>query len=161
VIRPAAAEDLGGIERIHTHYVLQTPATFDLEPLGAEGWGAKWEAAGAAGHPWFVLEDEGAVRGFALTGTFNSKAAYRSTVETTIYLDPASMGRGAGRPLYEALLAEAGRRDFHRATAGNALPNGASVRLHEAVGFTRVGVFTEVGHKLGEWRDVGWWERAL
>ena len=158
--REAAEADLAAVARIYAHYVAETVVTFDVEPLGVEGWREKWQAR-EADHPWFVFEDAGEVLGYAIAGAFRPKAAYRPTVETTIYLDPRAVGRGAGRSLYSALLAEAGRRGFHLAVAGATLPNEASVRLHETLGFTKVGVYTEVGHKFGEWHDVGWWQRLL
>ena len=153
--------DLEAIDRIHTGYVRDTVATFDLEGLGPEGWREKWRTAVSADQPWLVREEGGEVVGFAIATAFRPKAAYRLTVESTIYLDPGAVGRGVGRPLYEAMLGEAARRGFHLAVAGITLPNRASVALHEALGFESVGTFCEVGHKLGEWRDVGWWQRRL
>lgn len=159
--REAAEADLEAIDAIHAHYVTATVATFDLEPLGVEGWRAKWLSARQADQPWFVTEEGGEVVGFAISGAFRLKAAYRPTVETTIYLGREAIGRGLGRSLYTDMLAEAARRGFHLAVAGITLPNEASVRLHAGLGFTEVGVFAEVGHKLGEWHDVGWWQLRL
>ncbi len=159
--REAGEADLAAIAAIHAPYVTDTVATFDEEPLPVEGWREKWRSACDADQPWYVCEEGGKVLGFAYCGSFRPKAAYRLTVETTIYLDRDAAGRGLGRSLYSDLLAEAGRRGFHLAVAGVTLPNDASVRLHEGFGFTPVGVFTEVGHKFGEWRDVGWWQRRL
>jgi phosphinothricin acetyltransferase len=161
VNREVADADLGEVARIHSHYVEHTVATFDLEPLGEGGWREKWRAAGEAGHPWLVCEEDGRVLGFAIAGPFRPKAAYGPTVETTIYLDPAAVGRGVGRALYSDMLREASQRGFHLAVAGVTLPNEASARLHAGVGFERVGIFNEVGHKHGEWRDVEWWQLRL
>ena len=159
--REAGEADLGAIAAIHAHYVAETAATFDEEPLPVEGWLEKWRTAQNADQPWWVSEEAGEVVGFAYCGSFRPKAAYRPTVETTIYLDSGAVGRGLGRSLYSDLLAEAARRGFHLAVAGITLPNAASVRLHEGLGFSAVGVFSEVGHKQGEWWDVGWWQRRL
>lgn len=159
--REAREGDLRAIARIHGHYAEHTAATFDSGELALEAWSQKWRAAGEVDHPWLVGEAEDAVFGYAITGPFRPKEAYFATVETSVYLDPPSVGRGLGRPLYEALLAEAARRDFHLAVAGITLPNRASVDLHEALGFEPVGVFHEVGHKHGGWRDVGFWTRKL
>ncbi len=104
--------------------------------------------------------DGGELLGYASTSKFGEKPAYRSTIEMTIYLREDARGRGIGRPLYELALREAAR-SFHLAVAGITLPNEASVALHEQLGFTRIGVFEEVGHKLGHWRDVGWWQLRL
>ncbi len=159
--REAREDDLPAIARIHGHYAENTPATFDSAALSFEAWTQKWRAAGEAGHPWLVGEEAGAVFGYAITGPFRPKDAYFATVETSVYLDPGAVGRGVGRSLYEALLTEAAGRGFHLAVAGITLPNPASVDLHEALGFEPVGVFHEVGHKHGEWRDVGFWTRPL
>ena len=159
--RETTEGDLEAIAAIHTHYVAETVITFDVEPLPVDGWRKKWRSAREADQPWYVSEQGGEVVGFAYSGSFRPKAAYHPTVETTIYLAQGAAGRGIGRSLYSDMLAEAARRGFHLAVAGITLPNEASVRLHEGLGFTEVGVFTEVGHKLGEWRDVGWWQRRL
>jgi phosphinothricin acetyltransferase len=160
-VRLALAGDLAAMARIYSYYVESTPQTFDLDPPSAADWRQRWEVAREAERPWFVTEADGGVVGFVLMSGFRPKAAYARTVECTIYLDPAAVGDGLGRPLYEAALAEAARRGFHVAVAGITLPNRGSVALHESLGFERVGVFREVGHKLGEWRDVSWWQRML
>ena len=161
-IRPATADDLPAIAAIYAHYVERTFATFDLQAPTAGDWAAKHAAAAAARHPWVVTEDEdGATAGYAIASTFNPRAAYATTVATAVYLHPDRTGRGLGGPLYAALLGEAAARGFHRAVAGVAVPNPASATLHARAGFTVVGTFAEVGHKLGAWRDVQWWQRAL
>lgn len=161
-VRAATTEDLAAIAAIHAHYVLNTASTFDVEPHGAAEWRSRWDAAQAANRPWHVTEVAGrGVVGFLVMSGFRPKAAYAHTVECTIYLDPGVVGRGLGRPLYEAGLAEAARRGFHVAVAGITLPNRGSVALHDALGFERVGVFREIGHKLGQWRDVSWWQLIL
>jgi phosphinothricin acetyltransferase len=160
-VRPATDADVAAIARIYAYYVEQTPATFDVEAPSLAEWGVRWETAQAAERPWFVSEAAAGVVGFVVMSGFRPKAAYKATIETTIYLDPAVVGHGLGRPLYATALDEAARRGFHVAVAGITLPNRGSVDLHEALGFTKVGVFEEVGHKLGEWRDVSWWQRRL
>jgi phosphinothricin acetyltransferase len=160
-LRAASVDDLAAIAAIYAPYVENTVITFDLEPPSAAAWRAKWDAAQAGGYPWFVAEAEGGeLLGYVSTSKFAAKPAYRSTIEMTIYLRDDACGRGIGRQLYELALREAAR-SFHLAVAGITLPNEASVALHERLGFTRVGVFEEVGHKLGQWRDVGWWQLRL
>lgn len=160
-LRPATRPDAEAIARIYAHWVLHTSATFDLEPPPASQWAARWEAAQAAGRPWLVSETAGDVVGFAVSSEFRPKAAYSATIETTVYVDRPHVGRGLGRPLYAALLDEASRRGLHVAVAGMTLPNPGSVALHAALGFEPVGVFREVGHKLGAWHDVQWWQKRL
>jgi phosphinothricin acetyltransferase len=160
-LRGANVDDLAAIAAIYAPYVEKTAITFDLEPPSAAAWRAKWDAAQNGGHPWFVAEAEGGeLLGYVSTSQFMPRLAYRSTIQTTIYLREDARGRGIGTALYELALREAAR-SFHRAVAGITLPNEASVALHERLGFTRVGVFEEVGHKLGQWRDVGWWQLRL
>lgn len=113
-----------------------------------------------ASHAWLVAELAGAVCGYAYGSPHRSRAAYASSCDVAVYVDPAVSRRGIGRALYGALLPRLAER-YHAAFAGIALPNAASIGLHEAAGFTRVGIYREVGWKLGAWRDVGWWQRVL
>ena len=161
VIRPAARGDLARIVAIYGHYVEHTYATFEIDTPTPEQWSLKWAAARERNHPWLVSEQGGELHGYATAATFNPRPAYRFTVETSIYLQHEVVGQGLGRRLYEALLAEVARRGFHLAVAGIALPNERSVALHESLSFRGVGVFREVGYKLDDWRDVGWWQRPL
>jgi phosphinothricin acetyltransferase len=101
------------------------------------------------------------VVGYAYATKWRVRPAYRHSVESTIYLDQAFAGRGLGRVLYETLLDELRRRELHRVIAGIALPNEASVGLHEAIGFRKAAHFSEVGRKFGRWIDVGYWELKL
>jgi L-amino acid N-acyltransferase YncA len=157
-MRPVEAADLPAIAAIYAHYVEHSYATFDLEPPTAADWRTRFDGARALAHPWVIRED-GA--GYAIAATFNVRPAWRTTVSTAIYLDPAQRRRGLGRPLYAALLDAARDGGFHVAVAGIALPNDASVALHEGLGYEPVGVMREVGHKFGVWRDVGYWQRRL
>jgi phosphinothricin acetyltransferase len=160
-IRPATDSDLPALEEIYAHYVANSPATFHEEAPSLEDWRRNLASAGETGHPWLVSEADGEVTGYATGSPHRPKEAYRLTVETTVYLRDGATGRGLGRALYRRLLDDCRSGGFHLAVAGITLPNDASVRLHEALGFTEVGVFTEVGRKLGAWRDVGWWQLLL
>jgi len=115
----------------------------------------------AASHAWLVAEAGGRVAGYAYGSPHRERAAYASSCDVAIYVDPARARRGIGRALYDELLPRLAARGFHAAFAGIALPNDASVGLHEAMGFTPVGIYSEVGSKFGAWRDVGWWQRLL
>lgn len=114
----------------------------------------------SASHAWLLAEADGALAGYAYGSPHRSRAAYASSCDVAVYVDPAHARRGIGRALYAELLGRL-REEYHAAFAGIALPNAASIGLHEAVGFTPVGIYREVGWKLGGWRDVGWWQRRL
>jgi L-amino acid N-acyltransferase YncA len=111
--------------------------------------------------PWLVCEEDGRVLGYACATPFRTRPAYQWTVEVTVYVHPAHSRRGIARALETALLAGLRLQGFRTALAVIALPNPASVALHEDLGFTPVGVFRAAGYKLGRWHDVGWWELAL
>jgi len=113
-----------------------------------------------ASHAWLVAEVDGALAGYAYGSPHRTRAAYASSCDVAVYVDPAHARQGIGRALYGELLARLAA-DYHAAFAGIALPNAASVGLHEAMGFTPVGIYREVGWKMGGWRDVGWWQRLL
>lgn len=110
---------------------------------------------------WRVDERDGVIAGFAYAGRHRERAAYRWAVDVAVYVDPAFRRQGVGRALYADLLPAVTRLGYFRAYAGITLPNAASVGLHEAVGFTPVGVYRRVGWKHGAWHDVGWWELDL
>jgi len=113
-------------------------------------------------HAWLVAVDrEGAVAGYAYGSQHRTRAAYATSVDVAIYVDPAAARQGIGKALYAALFPRLRARGAHAAFAGIALPNEASIALHESCGFTPVGIYREVGWKLDAWRDVSWWQRML
>ena len=161
-IRTARMDDLPRLTEIYNHYVLHSPATFDLEPKSLDErrqWFAQFAAAGR--YRLLVAEDAGVLLGYAGTTRWRAKPAYSSTVETTSYCAPEAVGRGIGARLYTALFEALQGEDVHRIVAGYVPPNAASARLHERCGFRGVGVFSEVGFKFGKYWDVCWLERAL
>ncbi len=161
LVRPARRDDLAAITAIYNHFVEDGPVTFDVRTFREKEREA-WLAQFAGGpHRLLVLEEEGAVRGYAGSMPFRAKPAYATSVETTIYLAPESQGRGHGARLYGALFDALAGEDLHRILAGITLPNEPSIRLHERFGFTPVGTFTEVGRKHDRYWDVAWYERPL
>jgi phosphinothricin acetyltransferase len=161
-IRVAIRGDLPRLTEIYNHYVVHTPATFDLEPYTVEQRESWFSQFGASGrYRLFVAEENGSVVGYAGSTRFRPKAAYQTTVETTIYCDPQAIGRGIGSRLYEALLPALQDQDIRRIVAGYTLPNQASAALHRRFGFTPVGIFTENGRKFGRYWDVAWNERSV
>jgi phosphinothricin acetyltransferase len=159
-VRRAAREDLARITEIYNHYVVTTPITFDVSPYSVaerEPWFAQFGERGR--HQLFIAERGDRVIGYAGSLPFRPKAAYETSVELTIYVDAGECARGVGPRLYDALFASLRDEDVHRLLAGITLPNDASVRLHERLGFKCVGVYSEVGRKHGRYWDVGWWEK--
>ncbi|MDX1517585.1 MAG: GNAT family N-acetyltransferase [Woeseiaceae bacterium] len=162
-IRAARGEDLPALVDIYNHYVLHTPITFHTTAFAVDDrreWFASFSADGP--HRLLVADVDGMVCGYASSSVFKPREAYDRSVETTIYLHPDTTGRGIGRALYGALidqlLAYAGA---HRAYGGIALPNPASVALHESLGFALVGTYREVGYKFDRYWDVAWYEKDL
>jgi phosphinothricin acetyltransferase len=161
-IRPATRSDLAPITEIYNHYVIHTPITFDLEPYTVEGRAAWFEQFSATGrHRLLVAVEDSLVIGYAGTTRFRAKAAYDTTVETTIYCAPQMSGQRVGTRLYTALFEAIASQDIHRIVAGYTLPNPASAAFHARFGFTPVGIFTENGRKFGKYWDVAWTERPL
>lgn len=161
VIRSATPEDADRICAIYNHYIAHTVITFEEEPLTKQQMAARIEELLATPLPWLVIEQEANVCGYAYAGKWRTRSAYRFSVETSIYLAPHMVQRGLGRSLYEALLQELPALGIHAVIGGIALPNDASVTLHEKLGFKKVAHLEEVGFKLGRWVDVGYWQKTL
>jgi phosphinothricin acetyltransferase len=161
-IRPATRDDLPRINEIYNYYVINTPITFDLEPVTVES-RAKWFAEHTAGkrHRMFVAEGAGTIVGYACSGPFNERAAYDTSVAVSIYLAHEVKGRGIGTTLYRALFDALEHEDLNRLLAGITIPNEASIAIHRKFGFTSVGVFSECGRKFDKYWDVVWMERPL
>jgi phosphinothricin acetyltransferase len=160
-IRTAGPGDLERITAIYNHYVLNTPVTFDVESYTVDRRQAWFGQFGVTGrHQLLVAVEKGVVMGYAGTTKFRPKAAYETTVETTIYCAPEMLGHGLGKRLYAELFELLKAEDIHRFVAGYALPNPATEALHRRFGFKVVGIFSENGRKFGKYWDVCWTERA-
>jgi L-amino acid N-acyltransferase YncA len=161
MIRPVQLSDADAIAGIYDHYILNTVISFEevlVSPLDMK---QRIEETRAAGLPWLVAEREGEVVGYAYASKWKGRCAYRYSVETTVYLEQSVTQRGIGSQLYMMLLAQLRALNYHAAIGGIALPNEASVKLHEKLGFQKVAHFKEVGFKLDRWLDVGYWELIL
>lgn len=159
-VRAASPQDAGACAAIYAPYVSETAVSFELEPPG-EPEMAERIAASTRTHAWLVLEDAGAVVGYAYGAPFHRRAAYRWSCEVSVYVQMGRRRTGAGRALYEALLARLAERGYRTAVAGMTLPNEASEGLHRALGFEDVGTYRNIGFKLGGWHDVKWTQLAL
>jgi phosphinothricin acetyltransferase len=160
-LRAASTADAAPICAIYNRYVTTTTITFEEEAVTDADMAERIDQVHAANLPWLVVEVEGRVVGYAYATKWRARPAYRHSVESTIYLDPAFAGRGLGRLLYGALLDALRKRELHLVIGGIALPNAESVGLHEKLGFRKVAHFHEVGMKFGRWIDVGYWELNL
>ncbi|MFE2539380.1 GNAT family N-acetyltransferase [Actinacidiphila glaucinigra] len=166
-VRPGGEEDLKALTDLYNHYVRETPVTFDLEPLSLEQ-RRPWLLSHPEDGPHRLLVARGTkpdgspgLLGYATSSPFRPKAAYSTSVETSVYCAPEAGGRGVGTLLYAALFEALRGEDVHRAYAGIAQPNEASVRLHARFGFRPLGVYREVGRKFGRYWDVAWYEKDL
>jgi L-amino acid N-acyltransferase YncA len=151
------ARDAAACAAIYAPFVADTAVSFEEAVPDARELAARIAAA----HAWLVCERGGDVVGFAYGSRHRERAAYRWAADVSVYIDPAHQGRGLGRALYEALFERLRAQRLRIACAGITLPNAASVRLHESLGFEPVGVYRAIGWKAGSWRDVGWWQLRL
>jgi phosphinothricin acetyltransferase len=161
-IRHCAPGDYGAVVDIYNHYIENSHSTFDTRPysIGERApWFSQFNASGP--NQLLVAEKNGAVLGFCCSTPLKNRAAYDVSVETTVYLATEAIGQGIGRRLYETLLKNLSGIGLHGAYAGVALPNDASVHLHEALGFRKVGVFEEVGWKFDRYWSVAWYELRI
>jgi phosphinothricin acetyltransferase len=160
MIRRADATDAEVICRIYNHYIAQTTITFEELPVTTAEMAERVESVQKS-LPWLALEQEGVVIGYAYATPWRTRSAYRFSAESTVYLEKEFCGRGLGKMLYRELIEQVRCLGIHRLIGGIALPNTSSVGLHESLGFKKVAQFTEVGRKLDQWIDVGYWEPSL
>jgi L-amino acid N-acyltransferase YncA len=159
-IRGATEKDAAAIAAIYAPYCDAKAVSFEVvAPTPDEM--AKRISTTTMQWPWLVLEQDGAVAGYAYASRHRDRAAYQWAVDTAVYVGEGHRGRGMGRALYTALFELLRLQGYFKACGGITLPNPASVGLHEAVGFKLVGVYRGIGYKLGSWHDVAWYELVL
>jgi len=158
--RVARAEDAMEITDIYAPYVRHTIISFETEAPDDAEMQRRIERIGAQ-YPWLIATLDGHTVGYAYACEHRARLAYRWSVDAAVYLHASAQRRGIGRALYERLFAVLRRQGYVNAFAGISLPNAASVGMHEALGFTPIGTYRQVGYKLGAWRDVGWWQLVL
>ncbi len=161
MIRPARTGDVPDIATIYNHYIVNTTATFEEEPIAVAEMGRRFQAVRDAGYPWLVAESMGRIAGYAYASTWNPRSAYRYTAEVTIYVAHDHSGSGTGTHLYQALFDGLREKGCRVAIAVVTLPNPASVALHEKFGMAQAGEFRRVGYKFGRWLNVGYWQVEL
>lgn len=161
-IRKIKFSDVEQITAIYNFYVESTQVTFEEACITPDEMHERVENVIKSELPWLVLEsEEGDVLGYAHASPWHNRSAYRFTVEAAIYLMPDVQGQGYGTILYEALLALLHQQDIKSVMGVIALPNEASIALHEALGFEKVGEFAEIGFKFEQWVSVGYWQLVL
>jgi phosphinothricin acetyltransferase len=161
-LRPATLDDLPALTGIYNYYVVNTHVTFDIDPVTVEE-RRLWFQEHTDGKRYriIVAEARGVLLGCASSGRHRAKAAYDTTVETSIQCSPSAVGQGLGTRLYQTLFEELATQDIHRLVAGVAQPNNASNALHTKLGFRQIGTYSQVGRKFGKYWDVLWFERDL
>lgn len=159
-IRPLREPDLPMVSEMLNYYIEHTVSNFRTEPRSLSEWKAEWQQESQV-YPWLVAEDSGTAVAVAYAGAWNPRPAYEWCVTTTVYVDGAMAGRGIGKTLYQELLSTLRRQGFLTAMAKVALPNPASIALHESVGFKLTGTIANAGFKHGAWHDVSLWQREL
>jgi L-amino acid N-acyltransferase YncA len=160
-IRTATPDDADAIAAIYSPVVANTTISFELVPPSA-GEMRQRIVSTLQRLPWLVSVDaHGDVEGYVYASRHRDRPAYQWSVDTSAYVREGSRGKGVGSRLYERLFTELAALGYFQAFAGIALPNAASVGLHEALGFEAIGVYRSVGFKMGAWRDVGWWQKTL
>ena len=160
-IRTAAPSDAAALTAIYAPIVTTTVNSFELEAPTVDEMRERI-ASTLQRLPWLVsLDSIGEIDGYAYASKHRERAAYQWSVDVSAYVRSDARGRGIGKRLYRSLIEELASLGYFQAFAGIALPNDASVALHEAVGFVPIGVYRNVGYKLGAWHDVGWWQCQL
>lgn len=161
MIRPVIDRDTKAIAGIYNYFIKHTAVSYEEKPLSTREMAARIKRVTQAGYPWFVVETGNEVTGYCYACQWNPRAAYRHTVEITVYVRHDMTGQGLGTQLYQALFAELKQMQVRTVIGGISLPNPASVALHTRVGMKKVAHFENVGYKFGQWLDVGYWQGEL
>ncbi|MBI5894920.1 MAG: N-acetyltransferase [Desulfobacterales bacterium] len=160
-VRVASPADAEAIAAIYNHYITQTIITFEEEAVSSSDIRQRIEEVQASSLPWWIAEHDGDIAGYAYASKWKGRCAYRFSTEVSIYINPVHVRHGIGTEIYSRLLPTLKHLGIHVAIGGIALPNEASVALHEKFGFVKAAHFKEVGFKFNRWIDVGYWQRTL
>lgn len=161
IIRKVLPIDAAEIAQIYNHYIAKTIITFEEEAVSAGIIEERINEVQLTQLPWFVAEQDSKILGYAYASKWKGRCAYRYSTEVTVYLRPDHVGNGIGFALYSKLLPALKSQGIHAAIGGIALPNEASIKLHEKMDFFKAAQFKEVGFKFNRWIDVGYWQRIL
>lgn len=159
-LRIAFPADADACLAIYRPFVESSHTTFETEVPSVEEFARRIEST-LAERPWLVAEEGGHVVGYAYASPIKDRAAYQWSVEVAVYVAEGWRGRRVGRNLYEALFRCLKGQGFVNAIGIIALPNAASIALHESLGFEKISHLKGIGYKLGAWHDSGWWQKRL
>jgi L-amino acid N-acyltransferase YncA len=160
-IRVATAADAESVAGIYNYYINDTVVTFEEEAVSSAEMARRIDEVTSASLPWLVAELSDRILGYAYASKWKGRCGYRFASEISVYLAQDQLGLGLGSRLYSTLFPLLRDRGMHAVIGGIALPNMASVALHEKFGLNKVAHFKEVGFKFGRWIDVGYWQRTL
>ncbi len=160
IIRIATEDDARDIAEIYAPFCRATPVSFETEPPTIDEMRRRI-AKTLKSYPWLVCDDDGLVLGYAYASQHRERAAYRWSVDVSVYVRQGHRRNGLGRAFYTSLLELLRLQGFHNALAGATLPNPGSVALHEGMGFEPVGTYRDIGFKCDAWHDVRWWQLRL
>ena len=160
-IRPAEVTDAAAIAAIYNHYVEHTAISFEEQAVPVDEMASRISTVLQQGLPYLVAVHDDDVVGYCYATPWKARAAYRYSVEVTVYLKPSAQGRGLGYALYQQLFAALKAAGFHAALGGIVQPNAGSVALHEKCGMTQVALLPDIGFKFGQWHSVGYWQLLL
>lgn len=160
-IRSAEPRDAQALAELYNFFVVNSIVTFEEEPVPVGEMARRIDDVRATGLPWLVAEESGELLGYAHAKPWRPRSAYRFSVEITVYVNPRRLRGGIGSALYGQLFALLQARGLRAIIGGIALPNDASVALHEKFGMQKVAHFQAVGFKRGQWIDVAYWQRIL
>lgn len=160
-IREISAADVVKVTEIYNYYIESTAISFEEEPVASDEMAQRIKDILELGFPWLVCEVDGKVVAYAYANCWKPRSAYRFTVEPSIYVDPQFTGKGIGKELYSKLFETLKQREFKNVIGVIALPNPSSIRLHEKLGFKKVGEFSNIGVKFGQKHSVGYWQLEL
>jgi len=157
MIRNVQIEDAKELVAIYNYYVINTIVTFDRTPFSSDDFKQKIKSIYKK-YPFIVFEENNEILGYAYASSWRAKPSYKHTAESTIYIKNSVLGKGIGTKLYTELLQQLKQQNFHTIIGGLTLPNDASIKLHEKLGFKKVAHFKEVGRKFNQWLDVAFWQ---
>lgn len=160
MIRQVNTSDAAQICKIYNYYIINTTVTFEEDQVTENEMRVRIEST-TKDYPWLVFEEDNELAGYAYVTGWRSRSAYRYSAESTVYLKPEYKGQGIGSALYQRLIEDSKCLSLHSLIGGIALPNNASIALHEKLNFKKVAHFQQVGYKLNQWIDVGYWQLLL